>query len=162
MQRPRGPHRGQSPLPQGIDGAAQLLLPLQSPPPQGPTVLRGAHRRSRSPVGAGSTRDGGGAVGAGSKMCSVREAPIAGRARSHRGLMVLPKSHYHCRAWSYRELMLLPRSYCRCGVRSHGAERSYAALICAVDPLWERVLPAMAAGGSPRKPALATRNLGYP
>ncbi|GEM_PF-2214878 len=101
MQCPKGPHRGQSPLPQG-------------------SVVRPESRRRRgSPVGAGSTRDGGGQVAAGSGMCIGRKGPIAGRARSHREF-----------GW--------------------GLDR-----VGAVDLLWERVLPAMAAACSPQNPACA-------
>jgi hypothetical protein len=64
----RGPHRGQSPLPQGFG------------------VWRGSCRHCGAVVGAGSTRDGGGQVAAGFGMWIGREGPIAGRARSHRGL----------------------------------------------------------------------------
>gem|GEM_PF-6922531 len=51
-----------------------------------------SRRRRESPVGAGSTRDGGGMLAAGSGICSAREVPHRGQSPLPQGFVTQPGS----------------------------------------------------------------------
>jgi len=81
----------------------ELATPVRAPSRAEPAPTGGwrcglDREATKAPfVGAGSTRDGVGMPATESGMCIVCGGPIAGRARSHRGLAVRPGSGGHRR-----------------------------------------------------------------
>ena len=114
-------------------------------------------------VGAGSTRDGGRMIAAISEFCTAHSDAIAGRARSHRGFAGWPGCgaqhsplcgsgfYPRWRQYDRRHFWILYRP-----CRRHRGQSPLPQGICGVAgmvgfntaPLWERVLPAMAAVGA--------------